>query len=451
MAVRWWGRSGRTGKISLFIAGFRHLCSGVVAAALLITAAGAGVPTSSQLDNARAAILAGRLGEAQWLLGGIDPSAVDRNDYDFLRGSLAVAKGDYDTAIEAFHQILDRAPALSRVRLELARAFFLKGDDDAAEHHFLLAEADGLPPSVQENVEHFLGEIRKRRSFHVEVTTGIASDSNVNRATSASTVMLWGLPFALDAKAQRHSGVGVTIAAGGNWQADLRSDLRWLFAAEDAEVDFPDYHFDDRTVSVLSGPRFLIDDTTEISAAAIASRRWYGHQALDWGVGGRVGGQTAIDANLLVNAVAESQLVTYDDFPPMDGPRFSLGASVIYGVDSVSTIKTELSVLREQTKAAVFSDWQYGVGLTYFCDLPWGFFGDIGTKASMARYDSLMPGFGATVHYGNVASKVGLANRHVDFLGFSPKVSYVHTDQISRFALYDYSRDQVMIEFTRHY
>ena len=41
-----------------------------------------------------------------------------------------------DAAIAAFHSMLVRKPGLVRVRLELARAFFLKGEDKLARRHF---------------------------------------------------------------------------------------------------------------------------------------------------------------------------------------------------------------------------------------------------------------------------------------------------------------------------
>ena len=48
-------------------------------------------------------------------------------------------------AIAAFHTMLVEAPRLVRVRLELARAFFLKGEDDLARRHFEAVLAGGVP------------------------------------------------------------------------------------------------------------------------------------------------------------------------------------------------------------------------------------------------------------------------------------------------------------------
>ena len=53
-----------------------------------------------------------------------------------------------DEAIAAFHAMLFRRPELVRVRLELARAFFLKGEDKLARRHFEQVLA-GKPPAAR--------------------------------------------------------------------------------------------------------------------------------------------------------------------------------------------------------------------------------------------------------------------------------------------------------------
>lgn len=92
------------------------------------------------LDRARAAIADGRPDEADRILDTARRGLVDGNDLDFLRGAAALARGDYAAAVDAFRAILTRDPSLNRVRLELGRALFLAGDDDAARHHFRIAQ-----------------------------------------------------------------------------------------------------------------------------------------------------------------------------------------------------------------------------------------------------------------------------------------------------------------------
>ena len=71
----------------------------------------------------------------------------------------------YDKAIAAFRLILVNHPELIRVRLELARTFFLKGQDGLARRHFELVLAGGVPPPVAANIHSFLNVMRTRKRW----------------------------------------------------------------------------------------------------------------------------------------------------------------------------------------------------------------------------------------------------------------------------------------------
>ena len=61
-----------------------------------------------------------------------------------------------DEAIIALLAILVDRPELVRVRLELARAFFYKGEDTLARGHFERVLAGEVPEAVKVNVQRFL-------------------------------------------------------------------------------------------------------------------------------------------------------------------------------------------------------------------------------------------------------------------------------------------------------
>ena len=60
--------------------------------------------------------------------------------------------------------LIDR-PGVVRVRLELARALFLKGENDLSRRHFEHVLAGNPPAPVLANVRRFLAEIRARRRW----------------------------------------------------------------------------------------------------------------------------------------------------------------------------------------------------------------------------------------------------------------------------------------------
>ena len=127
-----------------------------------------------------------------------------------------------DEAIAAFRAMLIEAPGLVRVRLELARAFFLKGEDSLARRHFEHVLAGRPPAEVVRNVTRFLAEIRARRRWSFHVGAALAPDTNIGAASDARTIVIYGLPFQRDAEELTTSGVGVSVWGGGEYQHPAR-------------------------------------------------------------------------------------------------------------------------------------------------------------------------------------------------------------------------------------
>ena len=91
--------------------------------------------------GARALLELERFDEALYVLRNLPADHPDRTDIRFLIGLAAIGAAErtsdvavridlLDEAIAALRAILVEAPQIVRVRLELARAFFLKEDDD---------------------------------------------------------------------------------------------------------------------------------------------------------------------------------------------------------------------------------------------------------------------------------------------------------------------------------
>ena len=111
-------------------------------------------------------------------------AAAEQADSDAARQDL------YDEAIAAFRLILVNRPDLVRVRLELARTFFLKGQDGLARRHFELVLAGGVPPPVAVNIHSFLNVMRARKRWTGYFGAAIAPDSNLNAASESEIIYI---------------------------------------------------------------------------------------------------------------------------------------------------------------------------------------------------------------------------------------------------------------------
>ena len=186
----------------------------------------------------------------------------------------------YDKAIAAFRFILVNHPELIRVRLELARTFFLKGQDGLARRHFELVLAAGMPPPVAANIQRFLNVMQLRKRFTGYFGAAFVPDSNLNAASESEIIYIdtvFGrLPFQREGDFGARSGLGVSVWGGGEYQQPLSPKLRLRAGSDMAHREYSGSDFDQLFLAAHAGPRWLASPITEISLLATAQRQWLG-------------------------------------------------------------------------------------------------------------------------------------------------------------------------------
>ena len=125
----------------------------------------------SDMETGRLLIRAGRLEHARAFLEQAKPAGEEeRIERLFLLGQIELRLGMPGKAAARFETILALRPGLTRVRLDLARAYYLAGLDDKARYHFSSALGDALPSSIEATVEGFLRRIDARKRWSVSVS-----------------------------------------------------------------------------------------------------------------------------------------------------------------------------------------------------------------------------------------------------------------------------------------
>ena len=166
------------------------------------------------------------------------------------------------------------------MRLELARTFFLKGQDGLARRHFELVLAGGVPPPVAANIHRFLSVMRARKRWSGYFGAAFAPDSNLNAASESEIIYIdtaFGrLPFQREGDFGARSGLGVSVWGGGEYQQPLSERLWLRVGADVAQREYGGSDFDQFFVAAHAGPRWLAGPITELSLLAIAQRQWLG-------------------------------------------------------------------------------------------------------------------------------------------------------------------------------
>ena len=420
--------------------------------------------------KARMLVSSGRFEAALKVLGALPRDHPDKVDVLFLTGLAAIRAAEarengaerdalLNGAVAALRAILVDRPELVRVRLELARAFYLKEEDTLARRHFEQALAGPLPPAVAANIVRFLRIMRARRRWTAHFGAAVAPDSNLNVSSGEKTIWLdtpFGrLPFTLDGDRAPKSGLGLSVWGGGEYQYPFGGSGLWrLRSGADASAhQYKGGDFDSHSVSAHLGPRRLIDARTEASLLATIDREWTAGAPGTDRFGLRLEGQHRPTPRLALSARASAARRNCRDCNHLDGPLgdVSLGASW-----------AALPILRVGGNAgwnwtrANAEHWrsrgpQAGVNATLA--LPAGF--TVGLTASLRRAEYQGSGYGHRVMGGKPRRDetqtltASVHNRAVTVLGFSPRLTLVNEQRETNAQTLDYERNRAELSFLR--
>ena len=257
-----------------------------------------------------------------------DPARADITDIRFLIGLSAITASQQsrvDTeedvllreAIAALRAILINHPHLTRVRLELARAFFLNGDDALSQENFERVLAGNPPPVMAVNIRRFLYTLRARRRWSGYLSFNIEQNDNINRGSDNRTVYLFGLPFVLNERSRPRSAVGLSFSAGGDYQYPISARWRWRFGVDVTRSEYERREFDQNYLLLRGGPRWLLSQRSEVSLQGIGAQRWLAGKRYSYEFGMRLNARHQFTPRLGVNGQVSWIATRYRQFPEL--------------------------------------------------------------------------------------------------------------------------------------
>ena len=176
----------------------------------------------ADLDAARSLLGEGRASEAYDRLAPLEFDRAGDVDFDYVFGLVALASGRPSLATLAFERVIAVDPNYAAAHVDMGRAYYALGDMERAEQSFALARSLNAPPNALATINNYEKAIAAKRdpkrlhlTGYVDLSTG--SDSNVNQATSASSVAIpaFGGSFTLgSASLARRDGYSAATAGG---------------------------------------------------------------------------------------------------------------------------------------------------------------------------------------------------------------------------------------------
>ena len=403
----------------------------------------------SLIDAARAALAKGELEDAEFLLRGIKPGEGNADDLDFLYGSIAMAREDWQTAITRFRAMLIRDPTLPRVRLDLALAYFRAKEDSSAAYHFrqVLGDED-LRPVVRARTLAFLDTIRRRKTWSVSAAVALAPDSNINAATSSRQVNLFGFPAQLSEDARQTSGVGLNANISAGYEARISPDLRFRTNASLYTRTYKKSKFNDRTLTVRAGPRFLFEKFDLRPELTARARRLSG-EMYSRAAGIELSGDWHVAPAWRLSAAVGGERIFYETFLG-DGNMYSTRVGLAHALGRATLLRADVAFRREAVESEAYSWREAIVGASATRELPRGFVMTVGSTYRFRRYDRPLAAFGPEARQDRtLAGRMKISNRHIELFGFMPELTVRHERRSSNLNLYDYKRNLVEVGVVR--
>jgi hypothetical protein len=298
-----------------------------------------------------------------------------RHEAAFQLAGIFMLEGRFRDAALLYQDILNQAPDLPRVRLELARAYFMNKDYEDAQLQFELVKGGGLPPEVLDKVDHFLALIRRRKDWTFNFNLALVPDTNLNQASGGSEecVSFGGMLLCRPLE-EKQSGVGLSLGGTFNhyWRFGRDFGLRSTVGLNILEHERSD--FDDYQLYLASGPRYTFD-SGEASLQPTFRKRWYAGKQYNEEFGLRLDMQKVWDRFVLNGGLSHAQARYDDDYTDsfLRGDNRSVYFQTRYILNDRTVVQAGLTFQREKTKAVAYGsdNWRYALGA--YRVFPYGF------------------------------------------------------------------------------
>ena len=359
-----------------------------------------------------------------------------------------------DDAIVILRVILIEKPALVRVRLELARAFFYKREDDLSRGHFERVLAGKPPKAMVANINRFLRIMRARRRWSAHFGFSIAPDTNIGAVSDSEIIYIYDLPFRRNNFQGSSSGLGFVFWGGAEYQHPLSKRLRLRLGADISRREYEESLYDQMTVSFHAGPRWWLTPSTELSLLASARQRRSGGFIHSHEIGTRFELEHRLTPRFRLSGRASIHERDYERDKHFDGSQLDLALVASWVLTPTLQVRGGLGYAAENPKVQTWRNRSRWGRLGASIALPYGF--TVGGNAELRSTDysgewfPFVPDNSSREDDVRIFS-VSIFNRGFTTFGFSPQLIVVNEERESNAQLYDYKRTRAELRFVRQF
>lgn len=355
-----------------------------------------------------------------------------------------------DRAIKILHSMLVDRPALVRVRLELARAFFYTGEYALSKKHFERALSSSLPAEVESKVHRFLTEIRARKRWSIRTSVALAPSTNIGRYSDSEIIHIHGFPFRREK--EDTSGVGLVLWTSSEYRKPLSERIQLRMGNHIARQEYSAKKFDQMNVYAYAGPFWQVNDLTSIDLALDAGRSWFGGTPYYDDIGIRAQIHHRLTPRITLNGKTAWRDRKYRIHDSLNGPVTNVS---LKGTWALPTIMTELSAGYEKERAdgELWRNDTWWGGVSVFMAMPKGF--TLGGSFRHLETDYEGNWFpytdGSSRKDDTRIWRASIHRRAFTLWGFSPQLVLSYEERQTNAQVYDYDRAGGELRFVRQF
>ena len=305
----------------------------------------------------------------------------------FLFAMAAHRSGNLEEAERAYRTVLKLDPASGRTKLELATVLADKGDWSESKRLLLDVKAENPPDRVRQNIDRYLALINDRESeyagWRVRASAGVMYDSNVNNATTADTVVMFGLPFTLSEDAKAQSDMAYMLRLDADHLKRISPTLAWQ---SNFALSWTDYFkldaFDALQLSASTGPVFQLDPQTLFSLPVTVEAVSYTDRGDFYSTSIGLAPQLRHQLNEIV-AINLNGNISWKHFignDARDTSSYSIAPGIDFNACGKGTFRFAGSMGREASGIDTFSNDNWGLNASIFCP--------VGSSAAISLFGS---------------------------------------------------------------
>lgn len=363
-------------------------------------------------------------------------------------GLVLEAKGDYAGAAAVYRSILDRQPEVTAARVRLAEALAAGGDRKGAKHHLDQLIAAGVDDQLGGRLNALSNAVKESEPFRFSGAISLLPSTNVNSGTDNTTIVLGGIPLAIDPASRRKSGIGILASGEAVFRQRFAPTAVFTATMAASHRYYPSINLHQ---SNLDGVAAVTIDKGRwgYAPALIGGVSWANWQPSRRYAGAKIDGWTRVGDKMRLTGNVSALREYFTGNTAKDGWLVSFDGAADRFLTPASFVRILGGTSLKQAAQGRNSYTEGQIGLGFYREFSTGL--SLYSEARYAHRAFRETGFGMSSPQrdNRVTASFVLTKRDLQFWGAAPQISYSYTRNFSNNLFEDTQKHDIDMRLTK--